>query len=82
MVHMTMIARVTDGLPLAASMQEDQHVSLPRLPIAPTTNTVLRTIQPYITTYLPDGQRSGRVPAASQTPFQDPYVDESHQVFH
>jgi len=26
MVHMTMIARVTDGLPLAASMQEDQHM--------------------------------------------------------
>jgi len=26
MVHMTMIARVTDGLPLAASMQDDQHM--------------------------------------------------------
>ena len=79
MVHMTMIARVTDGLPLAASMQEDQHVSLPRLPIAHTKNTVLRTTYITIyTTYLPDGQRSGRVPAASQTPFQDPYVDESH----
>ena len=28
MVLMTMIARVADGLPLAASMQEDEQVSL------------------------------------------------------
>lgn len=39
MVLLTMIARVADGLPLAASMQEDEQVGrspIPRLPNLPS----------------------------------------------
>ena len=32
MIFMTMIARVADGLPLAASIQEDEQVKIPNFP--------------------------------------------------
>lgn len=38
MVLLTMIARVADGLPLAASMQEDEQVSCTRSPLVPASS--------------------------------------------
>ena len=73
MIFMTMIARVADGLPLAASIQEDEQVKILNFPeFQNTYKNLVKTV----------GQKHCGLPESSQAFIQDFNSHQSHQVFY